>query len=202
MNSGPDDPAAAFEAATQNLPATTEAERLTIQRIGQNIFRDRLMTHWQGRCPLTGITDPALLRASHIKPWRYCDTTAERMDVFNGLLLSALWDAAFDKGLVTFDDQGVPIFSHHRSYAACSALQWVGPSSWTAPTKTGWFGIAKRISTADDEPDDHDRIAPGTSAAARRESPDGLRGILVTQVARGRHMTLCRRSYGRVVAAA
>jgi len=65
----------------------------------QNIFRDALMDDWGGRCPLTGITEPALLRASHIVPWvEWGDE--QRLDVHNGLLLSALWDAAFDKGLV------------------------------------------------------------------------------------------------------
>ena len=88
------------------MPQTTEAERRIIQRVGQDIFRNRLMTYWQGRCPLTGITDPALLRASHIIAWKDCDSDAERLDVHNGLLLSALWDAAFDRGLVTFDDDG------------------------------------------------------------------------------------------------
>jgi len=62
----PDGPLEEFQAAVASLPKTTEAERLIIQRVGQDIFRDRLMTYWQGRCPLTGITDPALLRASHI----------------------------------------------------------------------------------------------------------------------------------------
>jgi hypothetical protein len=51
-----------------DLPKGTEAERLIIQRVGQDIFRDRLMTYWQGRCRLAGITDPELLRASHIIP--------------------------------------------------------------------------------------------------------------------------------------
>ena len=106
---------------------TAGAERLTIQRIGQDIFRDRLMTHWNARCPLTGITDAALLRASHIKPWKDCTTTAERLDVDNGLLLSALWDAAFDKGLVSFDNHGAPIFSPHLSSAARTALLWTAP---------------------------------------------------------------------------
>ena len=69
------------------------------------------MDYWQGRCPLTGITDPALLRASHIVPWAECDSDAERLNVHNGLLLSALWDAAFDRALVTFDDEGEPLFS-------------------------------------------------------------------------------------------
>lgn len=55
---------------------------------------------------LTGISDTALLRASHIIPWKDCASDRERLDVHNGLLLSALWDAAFDRGLVTFGDDG------------------------------------------------------------------------------------------------
>ena len=94
----PNGPLEEFRAAVANLPKSTEAERLVIQRVGQDIFRDRLMTYWQGRCPLTGITDPALLRASHIVAWRDCTSDAERLDVHNGLLLSALWDAAFRPG--------------------------------------------------------------------------------------------------------
>ena len=73
--------------------------------MGQNVFRDALMDYWGGRCPLTGITEPGLLRASHIVPWSECDDV-QRLDVHNGLLLSALWDAAFDQGLVSFADDG------------------------------------------------------------------------------------------------
>lgn len=87
----PDAPLKEFEARTATLPKTTEAERLIVQRIGQDIFRARLMDYWQGRCPLTGITDPALLRASHIIPWVDCESDTERLNVHNGLLLSALW---------------------------------------------------------------------------------------------------------------
>ena len=127
----PDAPLLLFHAQTKSLPKTTEAERLTIQRIGQDIFRSSLMDYWQGRCPLTGITDTALLRASHIVPWKACQTDAERLDVHNGLLLSALWDAAFDKGLVTFDDDGRPTFSSTLSDAAQSALHWQSPLQLT-----------------------------------------------------------------------
>jgi hypothetical protein len=123
----PDAPLVEFQAKTKALPNTTEAERLHIQRIGQDIFRASLMEYWQSRCPLTGITDPALLRASHIVPWKDCETDAERLDVHNGLLLSALWDAAFDKGLVTFDNNGKPEFSPKLSEAARDALQWQSP---------------------------------------------------------------------------
>ena len=123
----PDGPLEEFRAAVENLPKSTEAERLVIQRVGQDIFRDRLMTYWQGRCPLTGITDPALLRASHIIAWKDCASDAERLDVHNGLLLSALWDAAFDRGLVTFDDDGQPQFSVKLSDAARLELRWYAP---------------------------------------------------------------------------
>lgn len=59
----PDAPLARFNVKTAGLPRTTEAERLVVMRIGQDIFRDALMDYWDGRCPLTGITEPALLRA-------------------------------------------------------------------------------------------------------------------------------------------
>lgn len=74
--------------------------------MGQDLFREALKDYWDGRCPLTGISDPALLRASHIVRWADCDGDAERLDVHNGLLLSALWDAAFDAGRVSFSDRG------------------------------------------------------------------------------------------------
>jgi predicted restriction endonuclease len=101
----PDAPLLRFRAETAKLPRTTEAERLVVQRIGQNLFRDALLDYWDRRCPLTGITEPALLRASHILPWSNCNDE-QRLDVHNGLLLSALWDAAFDQGLVSFADDG------------------------------------------------------------------------------------------------
>ena len=118
----PDAPLREFETRVADLPRTTEAERLVVQRIGQDIFRARLMDYWHGRCPLTGISDPALLRASHIIPWSECESDAERLDVHNGLLLSALWDAAFDTGLVTFDDDGKVSTSPRLESAAHEAL--------------------------------------------------------------------------------
>lgn len=131
----PDAPLQEFEAKVKDLPTTTDAERLVVQRIGQNIFRDRLLDYWQSRCPLTGITDKALLRASHIVPWKDCTSNAERLDVHNGLLLSALWDAAFDRGLVTFDDEGSPQFSPALSDTGRSALHWQAPLQLTEKHK-------------------------------------------------------------------
>lgn len=123
----PDAPLREFVTKVRELPTTTEAERLVVQRIGQDIFRSGLIDYWQGRCPLTGIADMALLRASHIIPWKACTSDAERLDVHNGLLLSALWDAAFDRGLVTFDDEGQPQFSPSLSDNARAELRWRDP---------------------------------------------------------------------------
>ena len=118
----PDHPLRRFEQETTGLPRATEAERLVVQRVGQEIFRESLMAYCGARCPLTGITDTALLRSSHIKPWRDCATDAERLDPFNGLLLSALWDAAFDAGLLTFEDTGEAVLSTSLSQSAANSL--------------------------------------------------------------------------------
>ncbi|MCY4359648.1 MAG: HNH endonuclease [Cyanobacteria bacterium MAG APA_bin_95] len=132
----PDAPLQQFVARIRGLPRTTEAERLVVQRIGQDIFRVSLMEYWQGCCPLTGIGDQDLLRASHIVPWSHCQNDATRLDVYNGLLLSALWDAAFDRGLVSFDAAGQPQFSPRLSQAAQVELRWQEPIPLTPKHQT------------------------------------------------------------------
>ncbi len=100
----------------------TETERAQKVRIGQDRFRDALMSYWNGTCPLTGITSPDLLRASHIVPWAACESDEERLNVYNGLLLSSLWDSAFDAGLITFDDNGCAVASPLLDQRAAEAL--------------------------------------------------------------------------------
>jgi len=94
-----------------NQNERTEVERLVKQRIGQDRLRDHLLTS-QRCCPFTGIYNKELLRISHIKPWKDCNNY-EKVDPNNCILLSSLWDAAFDQGLVTFNSQGKPKFSDH-----------------------------------------------------------------------------------------
>ena len=118
----PTAPLETFRKKTAKLPRTTEAERLVVRRIGQETFRDALMKYWNDRCPLTGIDDRALLRASHIVPWARCQSDAERLDVHNGLLLAVHWDAAFDARLVSFDDDGAVLVADGLSAAARRAL--------------------------------------------------------------------------------
>jgi 5-methylcytosine-specific restriction protein A len=65
------------------------------------------------QCRLTGITDLRFLRASHIKPWSKCADGSERVDGSNGLLLSPHADFLFDRGWITFEDDGALICSDH-----------------------------------------------------------------------------------------
>lgn len=98
-----DDIAAASEALA-GLDATTR-ETLTAARLGQGLFRRRLVEMW-GSCSVTGCNVLEALRASHIKPWRDCDNR-ERLDHHNGLLLLGTLDCLFDTGLITFEADGV-----------------------------------------------------------------------------------------------
>lgn len=82
----------------------TEVERLTKARRGQGTFRDNVI-RIEGRCRVTGVADPALLVASHIKPWRD-STDAEKLDGHNGLLLAPHVDHLFDAGYISFSDEG------------------------------------------------------------------------------------------------
>ena len=71
-------------------------------RRGQDYFRDAVLNNFGGRCGVTQLAVRELLIASHILPWG--THVAERLNVRNGLSLSRLHDAAYDQGLITFDD--------------------------------------------------------------------------------------------------
>ncbi len=89
----------------------TEAERLVKERVGQDIYRDALMNYWGGACAVTDCTLKEALRASHAKPWRDCTSDAERLNVYNGFLLTAHLDALFDKGYISFTNDGLLMLS-------------------------------------------------------------------------------------------
>jgi len=118
----PSRPLDAYKAETASLPKTTEAERLVVQRVGQNIFRDALDKYWAGKCAVTGVADRALLRASHVHPWAACASDEERLDSYNGILLVADLDAAFDAALISFDEEGAAMYSKHLTPEGTAAL--------------------------------------------------------------------------------
>lgn len=92
-----------YRASYENLPKT-EREAIVQSRLGQGKFRTQLIDYWS-RCAVTGCEEIRVLRASHIKPWRVSDTS-ERLDVYNGLLLTPNLDVLFDIGLISFNDNG------------------------------------------------------------------------------------------------
>ena len=94
--------------ASPNL-SPTEKTVLMNTRLGQGRFREHLIQQWQG-CAVTGYPMPAMLVASHIKPWRAANNI-ERLDPNNGLLLLANLDKAFDKGFIGFKESGSIILS-------------------------------------------------------------------------------------------
>lgn len=98
----------------------TEKQRLASARIGQGEFRNSLLRLWR-QCPVTGCANQALLRASHIKPWRCCSNW-ERLDPYNGILLSPNVDAAFDRGLLSFGGDGKILISEEFSLKDSYAL--------------------------------------------------------------------------------
>lgn len=92
-----------------SLSATTR-KALIDARVGQGQFRRKLEKYWRSRCAVTGCATLKLLRASHIQPWRNSDNT-QRLDTFNGLLLSPNLDVLFDLGFITFDTSGLLVKS-------------------------------------------------------------------------------------------
>lgn len=71
------------------------------QRKGQDYFRRMILANYNSRCAITGIDIPQLLMASHIIPWADKKHLKDRLNPCNGICLSALYDKAFDKGLIT-----------------------------------------------------------------------------------------------------
>lgn len=91
------------------LDSTTK-QQIIMARHGQGLFRERVFG-LERSCRLTNIENPRLLVASHIKPWRVCSTAAERLDGANGLLLTPHVDRLFDRGLISFGEQGNVLIS-------------------------------------------------------------------------------------------
>jgi putative restriction endonuclease len=71
-------------------------------RVNQNVFRQIVVANYSGKCAITGIDLQELLFASHIIPWS--KNEVERLNPENGICLSALYDKAFDKGLIAVNE--------------------------------------------------------------------------------------------------
>jgi putative restriction endonuclease len=93
------------------LYGNKETERIStaLSRIGQGKFRVDLLDLWDA-CSITDVKVPEILKASHIKPWKD-STNRERLDPYNGLVLTPTLDTLFDRGFITFENKGQIIIS-------------------------------------------------------------------------------------------
>jgi hypothetical protein len=99
----------------------SEREILILARRGQGQYRKELIELWE-RCAVTKCGPAEILRASHIKPWKMCSSHEERLDKFNGLLLTPNLDALFDRALISFDKQGHILISNRFPKKYCANL--------------------------------------------------------------------------------
>lgn len=93
-----------LEIEARKLDGDLEKIQLTKSRRGQGIFKANVRLV-QDHCRITGVSNIKYLRASHIKPWSVSDNN-EKLDGYNGLLLSPHVDHLFDRGFISFKDSG------------------------------------------------------------------------------------------------
>jgi putative restriction endonuclease len=103
------------------------------QRVGQDLFRRMVLTGYGGRCALTGVEDARLLNASHIVGW--AEDATQRMRPTNGICLNALHDRAFDRHLITFDEDWRMVIAPQVPVAAQAQLRRGVTGALQMPTR-------------------------------------------------------------------
>lgn len=133
---------AAMDDAPEDVDTDRVGEDRIVQatvRIGQRFFRSAVLSAYDERCCITGLSVPALLIASHIVPWRL--DKLHRLDPRNGLALSALHDKAFDAGLITINEdmtvQVSPNLTAQGDEFFTKAIENYGGKSIHLPSKFG-----------------------------------------------------------------
>jgi hypothetical protein len=104
----------------ENISETTK-KAIIESRVGQGQFRKNLIEIWDGKCAVTASALIDILIASHIKPWKVSNNK-ERLDPYNGLLLSPTYDKLFDTGYISFNVDGTIIISELLSDAQIEVL--------------------------------------------------------------------------------
>ena len=105
-----------FQIETSKMPIGKEKERLVRTRVNQSFFRASILSLYNQKCCITGLSIPDLLIASHIVPWSKDEKN--RLNPRNGLCLNAIHDRAFDKGLITVTpDYTIKLSRNFADYA-------------------------------------------------------------------------------------
>ena len=107
--------------------------RLTEQRQGQSFFREMILTSYQNKCALTGVEDARLLTASHIVGWK--EDAKLRLNPSNGICLNAFHDRAFDRHLITFDEEYRMVIAPDVPAIARDVLQRNGAERLSLPDR-------------------------------------------------------------------
>ena len=103
------------------FPQGTDRETLVKTRINQSFFRSTVLSSYNTKCCITGLSTPELLVASHIIPWSA--NPENRTNPHNGLCLNSIHDRAFDRGLITISpDYKVLISDYVESYSQDKAI--------------------------------------------------------------------------------
>jgi len=136
FHQNPEEVAAEAEAAYSRLTGTeappleveleipdgaTDVLRLVRARRVQGFFRATVLASYEHRCALSDVAISELLNVSHIIPWS--DNTARRADPTNGIALNALYDRAFDRGLITLDDSLCVVVSRRLKIESVPTFQ-------------------------------------------------------------------------------
>jgi putative restriction endonuclease len=108
------------ELLTNTAISDTEKQAIVMARRGQGLFRKRV-TQIERRCRVTGVTAAEFLRASHAKPWRDSNNE-ERLDGENGFLLTPDVDLLFDRGFLSFENNGDVLVSPVANRAEMSKM--------------------------------------------------------------------------------
>lgn len=117
----------------------TDRKAIVLARRGQGLFKRRVM-QIESACRLTRVDQEEHLRASHCKPWRDA-SNEERLDGENGLLLTPTIDHLFDRGFISFANDGLVIVSpvaHRESLLKMG----IDPA---APPNVGSFSSGQRL---------------------------------------------------------
>lgn len=91
--------------------------RTTKVRLGHTKFKEELINYWGNKCAVLELKNPAggkFLIASHIIPWSIANEN-DKVQQFNGLLLSPHLDRLFDAGYISFDDHGKLLYKPEYS---------------------------------------------------------------------------------------
>lgn len=105
-----------------NLPLGKEREAVIKARVNQSFFRSTILSSYNLKCCITGLSIPDLLVASHIIPWVRDDKI--RLNPHNGLCLNSIHDKAFDRGFITItSDYKIKISQYLHEYKLENAVK-------------------------------------------------------------------------------